>query len=150
MYRLFGTLLIGLLVCSSPIFGKDKPPQPIDQLYLYMEQDVFLEDKCLTYLKGMFCASTSAKLYLYAESDGPNGFILNIHERPEEDLPFRYAMIQVIFNGLDGVELRDVTDFYEDFPEVRRGKQIQIVVRRWLQGIQKAIHPDYRFSPLKQ
>jgi len=134
---------------TTSLSAKEKPPEPIDQLYLYMEQDVFLEDKCLVYLKGMFCASTSEKLDLYAESDGPDGFVLNIHERPEEDLPFRFAMIKVTFTPLYGIELRDVTNFYEDYPEVRRGKEIQIVVREWLQLVQRSVHPDYRFAPLK-
>ena len=114
-----------------------------------MEQEVFLPEKCTVRLKGMRCAISSDKLDIYAESDGPNGFVLNIHERPEEDLPFRYTIIKVQFSRQDGVVLEDITDYYNVYPQTRRGKQIQLVVRRWLKKIQQSFHPNYGFMPFK-
>ncbi|MDT8448139.1 MAG: hypothetical protein RRB13_14700 [bacterium] len=121
----------------------------MDQLYLYLEHDAFRMEKCKTPTKGIVCGADNDKLVLYAETDGPDGFILFIKERFEENQPFRLHLLQVRFTHRDGMILSDVTDFYEDYPRRIKGAQTQLVVRRWLQDIQKAINPTFPFPPLK-
>ena len=149
MARFVFVFAICYFLLLSGGWAKEKAPQAIDQLYLYLEQEVFNAARCKYHLKGLICAIATEKLDLYAEQDGPDGFVLNIHEQPEENLPVRHSIIKVSFTQRDGIVLVDTTDFYNSYPEVRRGKEIQLVVRQWLKNIQKVFNPNYGFMPFK-
>ncbi|OGG97369.1 MAG: hypothetical protein A2508_08435 [Candidatus Lambdaproteobacteria bacterium RIFOXYD12_FULL_49_8] len=151
-------LLIGLLLCGQTGWAK-KPVwvDPIaakapwmDQLYVYLEHDAFNSKKCKAPDPSVVCGAREEKLELFAESDGQDGFVLNIKERESDDKMFRLRMVRVRFSQREGIVLTDVTDFYDNFPRVMRNTDVPIVVRRWLMDIQKSLRSDYPFPPLRE
>ncbi|OGG99673.1 MAG: hypothetical protein A2600_12490 [Candidatus Lambdaproteobacteria bacterium RIFOXYD1_FULL_56_27] len=148
-----GWLFLGLwLLLPSLVWAKAKPepPKPIDQLYRLLEHDSFRSDKCKNRYPGVVCAIVTDKIELFAEADGPDGFLLYVNEREVETAPVSRLIVQIKFASSGGMTLTDVTDYYNRYPDIRRGKGSPVVVRRWLQDIQKVLDPNFRFAPLEQ
>lgn len=134
------------MLCAGALWAK---PHWMDQLYLYLEHDAFTKKKCDIPTEGIICGANTEKLKLYAETDGKDGYVLYIKERFEPTEPFGLHMLQVAFTHRDGVIITDITDFYEGYPRRKRGAEIPLVQRRWLQDIQKVLKPTYPFPALK-
>lgn len=152
MNRLGWWFLGFCLLLPFSLWAAERPgaPKPIDQLYRLLEHDSFRLDKCKTKYAGVVCAIITDKIELFAESDGPGGFLLYASEREADTAPWSRLIVQVAFSPSGGMTLTDVTDYYNRYPDIRRGKESPVVVRRWLQDIQKALDPNFRFAPLEQ